>query len=99
MAVSNVWVFAEAVDGKVKTITLELLAKARSLGGEVTAVFGGDGTTVAEELGAHGATKVLATGDLGEAMPGITIATAVAASGQTPDLFLFGTTYEGRDVA
>jgi electron transfer flavoprotein alpha subunit len=99
MAISNIWVFAEAVDGKVKTITLELLAKARTLGGEVTAVFGGDGAAVAEELGAHGATKILATGDLGEQMPGIAIATAIAASGQTPDLFLLGTTYEGRDVA
>jgi electron transfer flavoprotein alpha subunit len=95
----NVWVFAEAIDGKVKTITLELLAKARTVGGEVTAVFGGDGATVAEELGAHGATKVLATGDLGDKMPGVAIATAIAASGQVPDLFLLGTTYEGRDVA
>ncbi|MBA2280224.1 MAG: electron transfer flavoprotein subunit alpha/FixB family protein [Acidimicrobiia bacterium] len=99
MAISNVWVFAEAVDGKVKTITLELLAKARTLGGEVTAVFGGDGATVAEELGAHGATKVFATGDLGDKMPGVAIASAVAGAGQSPDLFLLGTTYEGRDVA
>ena len=99
MAIQNVWVFAEAVDGKVKTITLELLAKARTLGAEVTAVFGGDGATVAEELGAHGATKILATGDLGAAMPGVAVASAIAASGQTPDLFLLGTTYEGRDVA
>jgi len=99
MAISNIWVFAEAIDGKVKTITLELLAKARTLGGEVTAVFGGDGASVAEELGAHGATKVLATGDLGQAMPGVAIASAIAAAGQAPDLFLIGTTYEGRDVA
>jgi electron transfer flavoprotein alpha subunit len=99
MAINNIWVFAEAIDGKVKTITLELLAKARTLGGEVTAVFGGDGATVAEELGAHGASKVLATGDLGDAMPGVAIASAIAASGQAPDLFLLGTTYEGRDVA
>ena len=99
MPISNIWVFAEAIDGKVKTITLELLAKARTLGGEVTAVFAGDGAAVAEELGAHGATKVLATGDLGESMPGVAIASAIAESGQAPDLFLLGTTYEGRDVA
>ena len=99
MPISNIWVFAEAIDGKVKTITLELLAKARTLGGEVTAVFGGDGDSVAAELGAHGATKVLATGDLGESMPGVAIASAIAESGQAPDLFLLGTTYEGRDVA
>ena len=99
MAISNIWVFAEAEDGKVKTITLELLAKARTLGGTVTAVFAGDGASVAEELGAHGATKVLATGDLGEQLPGVAVASAIAASGQTPDLLLLGTTYEGRDVA
>ena len=99
MPISNIWVFAEAVDGKVKSISLELLAKARTLGGEVTAVFGGDGDAVAAELGAHGATKILATGDLGDAMPGIAVASAIAESGQTPDLFLLGTTYEGRDVA
>jgi electron transfer flavoprotein alpha subunit len=104
MSISNIWVFAEAIDGKPKTITLELLAKARALAessgdGEVTAVFGGDGAAVAEELGAHGATKVLATGDLGDAMPGVAIAAAIAESGQAPDLFLLGTTYEGRDVA
>jgi electron transfer flavoprotein alpha subunit len=98
MPINDIWVFAEAIDGKVKTISLELLAKARTLGGEVTAVFGGDGDSVAAELGAHGATKVLATGDLGEAMPGVAIASAVAESSQTPDLFLLGTTYEGRDV-
>ena len=62
-------------------------------------MFGGDGAAVAEELGAHGATKVLATGDLGDAMPGVAIASAIAESGQAPDLFLLGTTYEGRDVA
>ena len=31
--------------------------------------------------------------------PGVAIASAIAESGQTPDLFLLGTTYEGRDVA
>ena len=99
MALNRIWVYAEAADGKVHPLTLELLAKARTLGGEVTAVFGGDGATVAEELGAHGATKVLATGDLGQNMPGVAIASAIAGAGQTPDLFLLGTTYEGRDVA
>ena len=31
MALDNVWVFAEATDGSVKTITLEMLAKARTV--------------------------------------------------------------------
>jgi electron transfer flavoprotein alpha subunit len=99
MPISTTWVYAEAIDGKVKTITLELLAKARTLGGEVVAVFGGDGAAVAEELGQHGATRILATGDLGQAMPGVAVSSAIAAHGEAPDLLLFGTTYEGRDVA
>src|SRR5687767_5810545 len=99
MAVSNIWVYAEEVEGAVKPITLELLAKARTLGGEVTAVFAGDGASVAETLGEHGATKVLATGDLGGKLPGVAVSAAIAESGQTPDLFLLGTTYDGRDIA
>ena len=59
MALSKVWVYAEADGDKVKTITLEMLAKARELGDTVEAVFGGDGNAVAATLGAHGATKVL----------------------------------------
>jgi electron transfer flavoprotein alpha subunit len=104
MAISNIWVFAESVEGTIKPISLELLAKARSLAessdnSEVTAVYAGDGDAVAATLGEHGATKVLATGDLGGKLPGVALASAIAASGQTPDLFLLGTTYDGRDLA
>ena len=47
MALSKIWVFAEATDGKVATITLEMLAKARELADTVEAVIGGDGAAVA----------------------------------------------------
>jgi electron transfer flavoprotein alpha subunit len=102
MAIEKVWVLAEATDGKVATITLEILAKARELAGTVECVFGGDGATVAEELGAHGASKVYATGDLGGSLQGVPLASAIAAqvaAGNAPDAILFGTTYDGRDVA
>jgi electron transfer flavoprotein alpha subunit len=102
MAIDKVWVLAEAVDGKVSTICLELLAKARSLGGTVEAFYAGDGDAVAATLGGHGATKVYATGDLGGALPGAPVAAAMAKQiedGNGPDLILFGTTYDGRDVA
>ncbi len=102
MALSTVWVLAEARDGKVLPITLEILAKARELADNVEAVYGGDGAAVAAELGAHGATKVHATGDLGGALPGVPVAAAIAAAvdgGAAPDLIMFGTTYDGRDVA
>jgi electron transfer flavoprotein alpha subunit len=102
MALSKVWVYAEATDGKVAPLTLEMLAKARELGGEVEAVFGGDGGSVAETLGKHGATKIYATGDLAGALPGVAVSAALATlieSGTAPDLFMFGSTYDGRDVA
>jgi electron transfer flavoprotein alpha subunit len=102
MALSKVWVFAESDGDKVKTITLEMLAKARELGDSVEAVYAGDASSVAATLGAHGATKVYATGDLDGRLPGPAVSAAMAElvnGGNAPDLILFGTTYDGRDVA
>ena len=102
MALSRIWVYAEARDGEVLPITLEILAKAKELADTVECVFGGDGASVAATLGAHGATKVYATGDLGDTLQGVPVAAAIAAAvqgGDAPDAILFGTTYDGRDVA
>jgi electron transfer flavoprotein alpha subunit len=103
MALNRIWVYAEAADGKVSPLTLELLAKARTLGGTVEAVYGGgDADAIAGALGAHGATKVHATGDLGGSLAGVPVASAIAkavADGNGPDLVMLGTTYEGRDIA
>jgi electron transfer flavoprotein alpha subunit len=103
MALNRIWVYAEAADGKVAPITLEILTKARELGGTVEAVYGdGDADAIAATLGAHGATRIYATGDLQGSTPGIPAASAMAKlieGGERPDLILFGTTYEGRDVA
>jgi electron transfer flavoprotein alpha subunit len=103
MALNTIWVYAEAADGKVSPLTLELLTKARSLGGTVEAVYaGGDADAVAGTLGAHGATKVHSTGDLGGSLAGVPVASAIAKAiegGSGPDLLLLGTTYEGRDIA
>jgi electron transfer flavoprotein alpha subunit len=103
MALNRIWVYAEATDGKVNPLTTELLAKARSLAGTVEAVYAGaDADAVAATLGAHGATKVLSTGDLGGSLPGVPVASAIAkqvADGNGPDLIMIGTTYDGRDVA
>lgn len=102
MSVGTIWVLAETADGAVATITLEILAKARELSDDVVCVYGGDGAAIAEEVGAHGATSVLATGDLGGALPGPSIAGAMAdaiAGGAAPVAILIGTTYDGRDVA
>jgi electron transfer flavoprotein alpha subunit len=98
----KIWVFAEAAEGKVAGVTLELLTKARELGDVEAFYAGGDADAVAADLGKYGATKVYATGDLGGALPGAPVAGAIAAqieAGNAPDLILFGQTYDGRDVA
>jgi electron transfer flavoprotein alpha subunit len=103
MTLKKVWVYGEATDGKVASITLELLAKAREIADVVEVVYSGtDADAVAATFGAHGATAVLATGDLGGGLPGPAVASAIAAAvaaGTGPDLLMLGTTYDGRDVA
>jgi electron transfer flavoprotein alpha subunit len=103
MGLSKIWVFAESFDGKVSPTPLELLTKARALADTVEAVYGGaDADAIAAELGSHGATTVHATGDLGGALAGVPVASAIAAAvsgGNAPDAILFATSYDGRDVA
>ena len=104
MTLDKIWVYGEAAGDAVATITLEILAKAREIAGSVEVFMGADAASCAAELGDHGASRVYATGDLGGRMQGASVATAVAsalADGDVaaPDAFLFGTTYDGRDVA
>ncbi len=103
MALNTIWVYGEAANGKPTPLTLELLTKARSLGAaSVEVVLGSDASEVAATLGAYGASKVYATGDLGAKQPGPAVASAIAgaiAGGASVDLILFGMTYESRDVA
>src|SRR4051812_47463719 len=80
MGLSKIWVFAESFDGKVSPTTLELLTKARDLADTVECVYGGaDAEAIAAELGSYGATTVHATGDLGGALAGVPVASAIAA--------------------
>ena len=74
-----------------------LLTKARALGDTVEAVYSAATPTPSPAtLGAHGATKVYATGDLGGRLPGRRRSAAAMAAaidgGDAPDLILFGTT-------
>jgi electron transfer flavoprotein alpha subunit len=97
------WVYAEVGEDGAHPAALELLTKARALGGDVAAVALGPGATAAaEELGAHGATTVYANDDQSFAdQPGRTAAHTLRAliEQHTPSLLLFPGTYEGRDVA
>ncbi|MCB0960701.1 MAG: electron transfer flavoprotein subunit alpha/FixB family protein [Acidimicrobiales bacterium] len=103
MALSKVWVHAELTpEGNVAPISLEILAKAREIADAVEVFTGSDGSAVAGVVGAHGATKVLATGDLSGKLQGVHVAAALAAAiegGDAPDLIMAGTTYDGRDIA
>ena len=100
---AKVWVLAESASGKVSSLTLELLTKARDLGDTVEAVaWGADTASIAADLGAHGASTVHDVGDLGSSLPGVPVAAAIAAAveaGSGPDILLVGQSYDGRDVA
>jgi electron transfer flavoprotein alpha subunit len=101
MAIDNIWVFAQEADGAPTSGTLELLTKARALGGNVSAFVAGDATAIAATLGEYGAATVYATGDLGGALPGAAAASAIKAAldgGAGVDLILFPQDYVGRDV-
>ncbi len=101
MTLSKIWVFAEATDGKVSATTLEVLTKARELGDVIEAVYAGpDADAVAASLGAHGATTVHAIDGVGDALPGVPVAAALAAAvgSAAPDAILFATSYTARDV-
>ncbi len=100
MALSKVWVYAEAVAGVPTSATLELLTKARELGTTVEAwVAGPGGADLAGALGEYGVTTLYHL-ELGETLAGAPVAAALAAAvaEHTPDLVLFAQSYEGRDV-
>jgi electron transfer flavoprotein alpha subunit len=100
MALSKVWVYAEADGAKPHAATLELLTKARGLGDTLEAVLvGGDADALAGPLGEHGATTIYAL-DPGEALAGVVGAAALAelVAAHQPDLILFAQSYDGRDA-
>jgi electron transfer flavoprotein alpha subunit len=101
MALSKVWVHAEIGGDKPSSITLELISKAREIADTVEAVYAGENAdAIAAELGKYGVSKVY-TVDVGDGLQGVPVASAIAAQvqgGNAPDLIMFGTTYDGRDV-
>jgi electron transfer flavoprotein alpha subunit len=95
----KIWVFGEDAGGSPASITLEMLTKARSLGGEVAAFFVGPGSdAIWSALGAHGATRVHHL-DPGNALPSAAATAALADLVAEGDIVLFGLTPTDRDVA
>jgi len=101
MPVTSTWVFVEEQDGRPAAISLELLTKARTFGGDLAAVLLGAGSEeLFSELGRYGAAKVF------HLTPDVQLPTAAAAAAiaaltvsHEPDLLLFGLTSTDRDVA
>ncbi|MDE0803738.1 MAG: electron transfer flavoprotein subunit alpha/FixB family protein [Acidimicrobiales bacterium] len=99
MALSKVWVFVETDEsGALIPLSKELLTKARDLADTVEAFYAGDGATVAEAVGAYGATAVNATGDLGDKLGGAPAGAALAAASGDVAAIIGGTTYDARDA-
>lgn len=104
MELNRTWVFTEITAGKPAPVALELLTKARALGGTVEAVaFSASAADAAAELGSYGAETLYAGTDplYDEVLLGGPAADALAAlaTENLPDLILFGGTYTSRDVA
>jgi electron transfer flavoprotein alpha subunit len=101
--VTAVWVYAEVTPEGPSPSALELLTKARTIGDEVAAIALGPGATAAAAaLGEHGAARVYASDEqvyadtLGQ--PAAHTLHALIEE-DTPDLVLFSTGYDARDVA
>lgn len=100
---AKIWVYAEVNNGKVDQTALEILTKARDLGGDLEAVALGPGATeAAATLGQHGAATVHASDD---SVFADYVAQPAAHAlheliGQhSPDVVLFAMNYDSRDIA
>ena len=95
------WVFIEETEGAPAPIGLEMLAKARTFGYTSVIYFGAGSETAFAELGNHGASTVYhltpAAGSLGTAEVAVAVADLIAK--HSPDVIMFGMTYNDRDIA
>ncbi|HEX2293745.1 MAG TPA: electron transfer flavoprotein subunit alpha/FixB family protein [Actinomycetota bacterium] len=100
---AKVWVYAEvSPDGTVDTAALELLTKARELGDAEAVALGPGATDAVEKLGEYGATTVYASDD--DVYADYVAQPAAHALHELieehePDLVLFATNYDSRDIA
>lgn len=97
---ATIWVFTQELDGAPSTIALELLTKARSLG-DVTAIYVGTANEANfATLGEFGATSVYHF-DAGSSLMSAPVSAAMATlvEQDSPDVILFGQSYDDRDVA
>ncbi len=100
---ATVWVYAELTPDGPHSSAFELLTKARALGEEVAAVALGPGATAAAAtLGEHGAKTVYANDDPVYAdflAQPAAHALSELVDAYAPDMILFSTSHDARDVA
>jgi electron transfer flavoprotein alpha subunit len=101
--VAGVWVYVEVTPEGPRSSALELLTKARSLSDDVGAVALGPGASAcAGALGEHGASTLYASDDPayddGLGRPQAHALDALVRA-HAPDLILFSTSHDARDVA
>ena len=100
---AGVWVYAEVSDGELDPSALELVTKARALGDDVAAVALGPGSTsAADRLGEYGAQTVYVSDDAVYAdyvAQPAAHAVRLLVEEHAPELLLFATNYDSRDVA
>jgi electron transfer flavoprotein alpha subunit len=100
---AKIWVYAEvSADGSIDPAALEILTKARELGEAEAVALGPGATDAATKLGEYGARKIHASDD---AVYSDYIAQPAAhalhelVKRHDPDLVLFATQYDSRDIA
>jgi electron transfer flavoprotein alpha subunit len=99
---ATIWVFAEVGQEGVDLTALELLTKARELGDAEAVALGPGSTEAAKKLGEYGAGTVYASDD--DVYADFVAQPAAhalyeLAGRHSPDLILFATNYDSRDVA
>jgi len=101
--IGPIWVVCEQRQGSPRPISLELVSAASQWSEEVCGIAYGesvsDGATV---LGAHGLRRLFDLGDLGDALVGPRVASAISAaitSNGAPSALFIPATYDGRDIA
>ncbi len=102
MTLSTLWVLLEPAGDSFTSTSLEVLSQARTLSDHVAGITWGGGASLAAQAGDYGATTLYDVGDLGGALPGVPVASAIAALVEregAPEAVLIPTSYDGRDVA
>src|SRR5579884_2226083 len=98
----TIWTYADVSDGKLTSISLEILTRAAQLGDACAILLGSAPDDAVQILGNYGAKKVYRCADpifdKHLVLPAAKVVGELIQQHQ-PDAMIFGTTYAGRDLA